>query len=270
MMQVSGVNASGSPVQAVKEQPDIMADSASKDIQNRILDAQKQRQELSSNMEMTAEEKADKRQKIQQEISDLKRELRQKQAEEKKRQQEEKRAAEIKEEQKKNAFRETIKNQQKPDSAQEADVRQQDNMAGSVGRKSADSQDAKDEAGEALSGVVHKSMSREAAFEQVRIVRNSAAQREGTARIREAEINQDAARGADVGELKKEYWKDIQKEARRTEQIQAFMFEGQNKAAEPAVGTVKQISGGVRGGLYDNDGAMFKTYFQSVQMDIRQ
>ena len=71
----------------------MVTDSASKDIQSKILDAQKQRQGLSFNREMTSEEKENIRQKIQQEISDLKRELRRREAEEKKKQQEAQKAA---------------------------------------------------------------------------------------------------------------------------------------------------------------------------------
>lgn len=56
-------------------------DSYTKDIQNQIVDAQKQLQELSSNKDMTQEEKMMKRQEIQQQISDLNMQLRQHQME---------------------------------------------------------------------------------------------------------------------------------------------------------------------------------------------
>ncbi len=58
-----------------------MADSYSRNIQNQIADAQKQLQELSSNKDMTQEEKMTKRQELQQQISDLNVELRQHQME---------------------------------------------------------------------------------------------------------------------------------------------------------------------------------------------
>ena len=57
------------------------ADSYSRNIQNQIADAQKQLQELSSNKDMTQEEKMTKRQEIQQQISDLNMQLRQRQME---------------------------------------------------------------------------------------------------------------------------------------------------------------------------------------------
>ncbi|MDE5866034.1 MAG: FlxA-like family protein [Lachnospiraceae bacterium] len=56
-------------------------DSYSRNIQNQIVDAQKQLQELSSNKDMTQEEKMTKRQEIQQQISDLNMQLRQHQME---------------------------------------------------------------------------------------------------------------------------------------------------------------------------------------------
>ncbi len=59
-------------------------DSYSRNIQNQIANAQKQLQELSSNEEMTLEEKMKKRQEIQQQISDLNIQLRQHQMEQRK------------------------------------------------------------------------------------------------------------------------------------------------------------------------------------------
>lgn len=56
-------------------------DSYSQNIQNQIANAQKQLQELSSNEDMTLEEKMKKRQEIQQQISDLNMQLRQHQIE---------------------------------------------------------------------------------------------------------------------------------------------------------------------------------------------
>ena len=59
-------------------------DSVSKNIQNQIANAQKQLQEISSNKEMSIEEKLKKRQEIQQQISDLNNQLRQHQIEQRK------------------------------------------------------------------------------------------------------------------------------------------------------------------------------------------
>ncbi len=60
------------------------ADSYSRNIQNQIANAQQQLQELSSNEDMTLEEKMKKRQEIQQKISDLNMQLRQRQMEQRK------------------------------------------------------------------------------------------------------------------------------------------------------------------------------------------
>jgi hypothetical protein len=271
MMQVSNVNAAGTAVQAPKEQISTAEDSVSKEIQGKITAAQKRRQELSSNAEMTAEEKADRRQKIQQEISDLKRELRRRQLEEQKKQQEEEKAAKAKKEQKENASKEAVKERQKTESAQGADGRQQESMSGSQSSKKVDGSKAEEDVRESLPGVMHKSLSTEATVNQISILTNAAARADGTARVREAEINQDAARGTDVTEPKKAQRAELEKETRRMERIQAFMFGGSSKAAEADVGVVKQTFGGVRGkGLYNNEGMMFKTNFQSVQMDLKQ
>ncbi len=68
-------------------------DSYSKNIQNQIANAQKQLQELSSNEEMTLEEKMKKRQEIQQQISDLNMQLRQHQMEQRRAERSEKQQA---------------------------------------------------------------------------------------------------------------------------------------------------------------------------------
>ena len=62
-------------------------DSVSKNIQNQIANAQKKLQELSSNEELSIEDKMKKRQEIQQEINNLNQQLRQHQIEQRKEQQ---------------------------------------------------------------------------------------------------------------------------------------------------------------------------------------
>lgn len=64
-------------------------DIASKNIQDKISDVQRQKQGLSSKQEMSAEEKAKKRQELQQELSGLNTQLRQRQAEARREQQKE-------------------------------------------------------------------------------------------------------------------------------------------------------------------------------------
>ncbi|MBO5032537.1 MAG: FlxA-like family protein [Lachnospiraceae bacterium] len=81
-MTINGI--SGANTQAAQMGMNQAMDSYSKNIQNQIANAQKQLQELSSNEEMTLEEKMKKRQEIQQQISDLNMQLRQHQMEQRK------------------------------------------------------------------------------------------------------------------------------------------------------------------------------------------
>ncbi len=78
-MAINGIN--GTNKQTAQMGMNQAMDSYSKNIQNQIANAQKQLQELSSNKEMTLEEKMKKRQEIQQQISDLNMQLRQHQME---------------------------------------------------------------------------------------------------------------------------------------------------------------------------------------------
>ena len=81
-MKINGI--SGSNAQMGQMGMNQATDSYSRNIQNQIANAQKQLQELSSNEEMTLEEKMKKRQEIQQQISDLNMQLRQHQMEQRK------------------------------------------------------------------------------------------------------------------------------------------------------------------------------------------
>ncbi len=81
-MTINGIN--GANTQMGQMGMNQAADSYSRNIQNQIANAQKQLQELSSNEEMTLEEKMKKRQEIQQQISDLNMQLRQHQMEQRK------------------------------------------------------------------------------------------------------------------------------------------------------------------------------------------
>lgn len=78
-MTINGIN--GENTQMGQMGMNRATDSYSRNIQNQITNAQKQLQELSSNEDMTLEEKMKKRQEIQQQISDLNMQLRQHQME---------------------------------------------------------------------------------------------------------------------------------------------------------------------------------------------
>ncbi len=248
----------------------MVTDSASKDIQSKILDAQKQRQGLSFNREMTSEEKENIRQKIQQEISDLKRELRRREAEEKKKQQEAQKAAKAQEEQKEKESKETVKEQQSTKPAQDVNgqtqesVSRPDNVNGTSGLQTEENKGL-------LPDGMQKVISAGASVRQFRTVRSAASKNDAAARMREMEMKQDEVRGADVQGLKKEQRADLQKETKRMETVQSFMFEGTNKTMEPSSGVWEPVPVGLRGkGLYNNNGMMFRNNFQSVQMDLKQ
>ena len=81
-MKINGIG--GSNAQMGQMGMNQATDSYSRNIQNQIANAQKQLQELSSNEDMTLEEKMKKRQEIQQQISDLNMQLRQHQMEQRK------------------------------------------------------------------------------------------------------------------------------------------------------------------------------------------
>ena len=81
-MKINGISGANTQVQQMGINQ--ATDSYSRSIQNQIANAQKQLQELSSNEDMTLEEKMKKRQEIQQQISDLNMQLRQYQMEQRK------------------------------------------------------------------------------------------------------------------------------------------------------------------------------------------
>ena len=271
MMQVSNVKTAKSTTQAASRQANTAADTASKDIQSKILNAQKQSQGLSFNMEMTAEEKANFRQKIQQEISDLKRELRQRQLEEERKEQEAKKALEKKEQQEAASQESVPKERQKIQSGQEINDRQQDSVSGSKKSQKGSELDKDREDRNILHGGMQKIISADSTVRQYRAVSNAAAQNDKAVRVQEQEMRQDEVRGSDVDAVKKEQRADLQKEARRMEMMKTFMFEGKSKTTEPAAGIAKPQPMISRGkGLYDNNAMLFKTNFQSVELDLRQ
>ena len=81
-MTINGIN--GVNTQMKQMGMNQATDSYSRNIQSQIANAQKQLQELSSNEDMSLEEKMKKRQEIQQQISDLNMQLRQHQMEQRK------------------------------------------------------------------------------------------------------------------------------------------------------------------------------------------
>lgn len=153
---VNGSNGLGSPV-GVK-QPE---DSYGKNLQNQVVQLQKQLQELAKNSEMDPETKMKKRQEIQQQISDLNMQLRQHQVEERRRAQQEK--------------------------AQEAKAGQ------------AKAQEAKAEETSGMpQGSMAAIISAQGSLEQARIQGNTATQMQDRADVLETEMKLDSSRGGDT------------------------------------------------------------------------
>ena len=278
MVQLNNIDTAGNTVQTVKapvtataNQASTSTDSVRKEIQGKIMNAQKQSQELSLNTEMTAQERENKRQQIQQEISDLKRELRLREEEEKKKQQEAEKVAAQKEERQKDASRKAIREQdENTRTSQSTDGRQQERISESNGRQQADGSNTDGEVREILPEGLHKAVSNDSNIRQYRVIQNVSAQFNRATSIQESEINQDAARGANVKELKETQRKAFQKETQRMEMMQSFIFGNKNnRAAEPAIGIQNHFSRSLReNGLYNNNGMLSRNNFDSVQMDV--
>lgn len=171
MMNIGNINGTGAALggihsnsQAGGSGMNMQTDSVSRNIQNQILNAQKKLQELSSNEEMTPEEKMKKRQEIQQDIASLNQQLRQHLA-----------ARKNEQKQKGSSMNDMLPDHSKTKSARN-------------GGK-----------GNALSQVGMQAMiSADATMKQAQVQGSVAAQMEGRAGVLEAEIKQDAGRGGDT------------------------------------------------------------------------
>ena len=179
-------------------------DSVSKNIQNQITNAQKQLQELSSNKDMSIEEKMKKRQEIQQQIADLNNQLRQHQLEQRKEKQ--------------------------------AKKSSMDDMLG--GSKKTTLKVGKQKNG--LSQASMKAMiSADSAMAQAKVQGSVATKMEGRAGVLESEIKLDMARGDDV-EKKQEELAEVQQKAVAAESAQMNTLADANKELEEAAKTEQQ------------------------------
>lgn len=195
-MTVNGI--SGASSQAGQMGMNQAVDSYSRNIQNQIVDAQKQLQELSSNEEMSLEEKMKKRQEIQQEISDLNMQLRQHQMEQRR-------------------------------EKQQAKGSSMDDMLGGS-RKVAKS-------GNRGSGLSQASMqamiSADSSMKQAKVQGSVATQMEGRARVLESEIKTDSGRGISTEKKKKEL-ADLQVKAQSATAAQVSTLANAGKVMEEA------------------------------------
>lgn len=195
-MKINGLNGASTQVGGINLMQS--KDSVSKNIQNQIANAQKQLQELSSNKEMSVEEKMKKRQEIQQQITDLNNQLRQHQIEQRKEQQ----------------VKKSSMNDMLGGSKQ---------TASKVGNQ-----------GTGLSQASMKAMiSADSAMAQAKKQGSVAGQMEGKAGVLEAEIKLDAARGGNV-EKKKEELAEAQQKATQAESAQMNTLSNANKELEAA------------------------------------
>ena len=201
-MKINGLNGASTQVGGINLMQS--KDSVSKNIQNQIANAQKQLQELSSNKEMSVEEKMKKRQEIQQQITDLNNQLRQHQIEQRKEQQ----------------VKKSSMNDMLGGSKQ---------TASKVGNQ-----------GTGLSQASMKAMiSADSAMAQAKIQGSVAGQMEGKAGVLETEIKLDAARGVDV-EKKKEELAEVEQKETAAETAQLSTLADANKELEAATKEERQ------------------------------
>lgn len=195
-MRIDGIN--GVNMQSGGMNRQMGMDSVSKNIQNQIANAQKQLQELSSNKELSIEEKMEKRQEIQQKITDLNNQLRQHQIEMRREQQ--------------------------------AKNLSMDDMPGGSNR-------AVSKAGKQSAGLSQASMtaiiSADSAIARAQEQGGVVTKMEGRAGVLETEIKLDAARGGNV-EAKQEELAEIQEKAAQAQSVQMSTLADASKELEAA------------------------------------
>ena len=205
-MTVNGISGANNGIQAGSLGRITQMDSVSKNIQNQIANAQKKLQELSSNEELSIEDKMKKRQKIQQEINNLNQQLRQHQMEQRKEQQTKKTSM--------------------------------DDMLG--GSRKTGPKSGKQSAG--LSQVSMQAMiSADSSMKQAKVQGSMATQMEGKAGVLESEIKMDKGRGAST-EKKEEELADLQAKAQAATAAQVSTLADVNKKMEEAAKADQKVS----------------------------
>ena len=192
MMKINGFNGTNTQTGAMG-----MAqanDSVSKNIQNQIANAQQKLQDLSSNEELSLEDKMKKRQEIQQEITNLNQQLRQHQIEQRKEQQSKKSSM--------------------------------DDMVAGTKNTSAKKGTGLSQAG------MRAMISADSSMKQAKVQGSMATQMEGRASVLESEIKQDAGKGNT--EKKEEELADLQAKAQSATASQMSSLSDANKSMEEA------------------------------------
>lgn len=172
-------------------------DSYSKNIQNQIANAQKQLQELSSNENLSLEEKMKRRQEIQQQISDLNVQLRQHQLEQRK------------------------EKQQAKDSSMD------DTHGGTGNTKAENNRTGFSQAGMAAM------LSADSSIKQAKVHGSVAAKMEGRSRVLKSEIKQDQARGGDT-QKKEEELAEVEQKAQASTSSQISTLADAGRTMEDA------------------------------------
>lgn len=197
-MTVNGIN--GVNTQAGQSTMSQKTDAVSKNLQKQISDAQKQLQEISSNQDLSIEEKMEKRQEIQKKIFDLQNQLRQHEMELRK-------------------------------EAQQAQSSEMDEMLG--GKR----EPVEDKLSGGVSQAGMESMiSADSALNQAKTQGNVAARLEGSAKVLEGEIKQDAGRGKNV-EAKQGALSDIEQRVMQATASQANTLKEAAEKLESAATT---------------------------------
>ncbi len=203
-MKINGINGANS--RAGQMGMNQATDSYSRNIQNQIANAQKRLQELSSNEELSLEEKMKRRQEIQQQISDLNVQLRQHQAEQRK-------------------------------EKQQAKGSSMEDMLGGTGNTGST------KAGSKGTGISQASMtamiSADTSMKQAKVYGGVAASMEGRAGVLESEINMDGGRGVST-EKKEEELADVKQKAQSATDSQMNTLAEANKAVEEAAAAERE------------------------------
>lgn len=233
MTKISEVSSTNNNISYASGSMDVQYDAETKNLESKIMDAQKRQKGLNSDRDMTAEERSSARQEIQREISELRRQLRQRQAEQKKEQQKDDKTAEER--------KERLKSENT------------DDTKGVIyeGRSADSLKDEREEDNQKDAPVT-----KEAAMKQIRMVVNADTKIDGKIRVIEAEEKQDSI--GKTGNIdKKSRLDDVRKRSQRVEIAQKAMFGEKDKKSDKNVGSMKRFYDDDRyKGLYNNKGMM--------------
>ena len=200
MMTISGATDARNSIQAGRLAVNGKKDSVSEGLQSQIANAQKKLQELSSNEDMSMEEKMKERQEIQKEIASLNQQLRQRQIEKRKEEQ--------------------------------AKGTSMDDMLG--GNRKEGAIKAGGKSGSGLSQASMRAMiSADSSIKQAQTQDSVVTKMEGKAGVLEAEMKQDAGRGTSI-EGKAEELADIQQKAQTAASAQASSIANAKQEMEGA------------------------------------